>query len=122
MEEALRMGIQPLPQTQLLRGGGDFLLGEGRDPVRSSDDTAARGLWCHLLRGRFSIQLAGPSSSFSSFSLGLQCYSWALPGRCCPVGGEGRGARRDVNTKITLWLGHRAPGPCSVPVAGEGRK
>lgn len=50
MEEALRMGIEPLPSTQLLRGGGDFLLGEGRDPVRSPDEPEARGLWCHVLR------------------------------------------------------------------------
>lgn len=75
MEEALRMGIEPLPSTQLLRGGGDFLLGEGRDPVRSPDEPEARGLWCHVLRGRFSTPLTGPSSSFSS---GRDCS--AIPG------------------------------------------
>lgn len=96
--------------------GGEFLLGKDREPVPSSGDPASRGLWCHLLGGRFSTCLpwpfssSSPSSSSSSFLLPSTAVlfpgaSWTV----LSVGGEGRGATRGANTKITLWLGRPAP-------------
>lgn len=101
-EEALHMGIRPIPRSRLFGGGVSPRGGRGaRAPL--SQQPGAIGVTCSQVGSTRACWAFLPLLLLLLLLPGPQCYSRALPARRCPVGGEGRGAMSDASTKITLW-------------------
>lgn len=98
-EEALHMGIRPIPGPRLPRWGG---FSPGRTGSPCCDVPAARCHWCHLLPGRFNRRLLGlpPTPAPAPPPRAAVLF----PGTSCTALSRGWGAMlSDASTKITLW-------------------